>query len=194
MASGIPEICFLERGPCSDSVDGLAQIEDTPGNVAGLVSDGWSLIIGIAEPGVRKRIAERYTGCPFVSVAHPSATFGVGQREIFDCSAGSSACAGARLANHISVGNHVVVHANATIGHDSILGDFASIMPGANVSGNVRLHDRVYLGTGSAIINGANDRFLDVGAGAIVGAGAVVICDIPAEETWVGVPARAVRK
>lgn len=190
VALGIEKLCFLEREVTTPLFDGLPIYEDTPETVEGLCRDGWELIIGIAEPQTRKIIADRYAHLPFASVAHPMASFGVGQHELFTRARGCVACAGARLANHITIGDHSVIHVNATVGHDSILGDFTSIMPGVNVSGNVELKSSVYVGTGAAIINGENDRFLTIGEGAKVGAGAVVIADVPPGVTVGGVPAR----
>jgi UDP-3-O-[3-hydroxymyristoyl] glucosamine N-acyltransferase len=37
------------------------------------------------------------------------------------------------------------------IGHDCVIGDFFSAMPGSIVSGNVNIQDSVYLGNNSCI-------------------------------------------
>jgi len=53
------------------------------------------------------------------------------------------------------------------------------------VSGNVTLEHDVTVGTSAAIVQGRT-----IGVGAVVGAGAVVVDDLPAGVTAVGVPAR----
>lgn len=54
-------------------------------------------------------------------------------------------------------------------------------------SGAVRLGNNVWLGTHVVILPG-----VQIGDGAVIGAGAVVTRDIPAGQTWAGVPARPV--
>jgi acetyltransferase-like isoleucine patch superfamily enzyme len=61
-----------------------------------------------------------------------------------------------------------------------------SVNPLASVSGNVTLGDEVTVGTTAAIRQGVR-----VEAGAVVGMGAVVLHDVPAGATVVGVPAAA---
>ena len=67
--------------------------------------------------------------------------------------------------------------------------DYVSIMPGVNIAGCVFLAEGCYLGTGCSIVQGKN-----VGKYAKVGAGAVVIEDVPPYSTVVGVPAKVVEK
>jgi len=59
------------------------------------------------------------------------------------------------------------------------------VLPGANVSGNVVLEDDVTVGSGAVVLQG-----LRVGAGAFVGAGAVVTHDVAPGAVVVGSPAR----
>ncbi len=97
--------------------------------------------------------------------------------------------AGARVTTNITLGRHVDLHVNSTVGHDSVLDDFASVYPGATVSGNVHLCEGVTIGTGANVLPGVT-----VGAGAFVGAGAVVIADVEPGVTVAGVPARPTGK
>ena len=77
---------------------------------------------------------------------------------------------GARLTTHIAVGRHGYVGPNATVGHDAVLGDYVTVLPGRH--GERRRHARA---TASSIGTGANIRQgVRVGEGAVVGAGAVV--------------------
>ena len=62
-------------------------------------------------------------------------------------------------------------------------------MPGANISGNVRIADATLIGSGATILQG-----LTIGKNCIVGAGAVVTKDLPDNCTAVGVPARIIKK
>jgi acetyltransferase-like isoleucine patch superfamily enzyme len=52
----------------------------------------------------------------------------------------------------------------------------------------VRIGEEAFIGLGCRII-----QCLNIGSRAIIGAGAVVIRDVPDEATVVGVPARAIR-
>jgi len=76
-----------------------------------------------------------------------------------------------------------------TVGHDAIIEDFVTLYPGVHVSGNVYLEEGAEIGTGTAIIQGVR-----VGAWTTVGAGAVVVKDLPPGVVAVGVPAKVIRE
>lgn len=141
-----------------------------------------SFVVGVAHPGHRRAIDERLTAAGHHApiLQHPAAT--VGSRT--SLGPGSIVCAGARLTTHITLGRHVHVHVNATVGHDTTLADFTSVYPLAAVSGSCVLEDGATVGANATVIQG-----LTVGAGAFVGAGAVVVSDVAPGATVKGVPA-----
>jgi serine acetyltransferase len=61
-------------------------------------------------------------------------------------------------------------------------------MPSVNVSGEVKIEQGVYVGTGAKIIN-----LLEIGENTIIGAGAVVSKSLPANCTAVGIPAKPIK-
>lgn len=141
-------------------------------------------VIAIGNAEVRQRIDDELTGrgLTAVGLVHPQATLGS------DCRIGEGTIlnAGARATTNITLGRHVQLHANCTVGHDAELEDFVTVLPGATISGSVRLGRGVTIGTGANVLPG-----LHVGDGAFVGAGAVVIRDVEPGTTVVGVPAVA---
>lgn len=98
---------------------------------------------------------------------------------------GSILCAGTILTVDISIGSHVIINLDCTIGHDVRIEDFVTVYPSVNVSGQVVVGQGVELGTGAQVIQGKR-----ICAGSIVGAGAVVVKDIVKKGTYVGIPAR----
>jgi UDP-3-O-[3-hydroxymyristoyl] glucosamine N-acyltransferase len=55
------------------------------------------------------------------------------------------------LTTNIKIGSHTLLNRSNHIGHDCIIGDYFSAMPGSIVSGNVHIGNKVYLGTNSSI-------------------------------------------
>ncbi|MBT2537827.1 NeuD/PglB/VioB family sugar acetyltransferase [Arthrobacter sp. ISL-69] len=88
----------------------------------------------------------------------------------------------------VTIGNHVVVMPGVTLTHDDAVEDFATFAAGVSLGGGVRVGQAAYLGMNSSV----RERTV-IGAGATVGMGAVVLADVPAGETWAGVPARAIK-
>lgn len=82
------------------------------------------------------------------------------------------------------VGPRTFLMARAHVGHDAYIGADCELAPGTVVGGHAILEDGVRCGIGALIL-----PWKKIGAGARIGAGAVVTKDIPAGETWVGNPA-----
>jgi len=101
---------------------------------------------------------------------------------------GTIICAHSIITVNVEINSHVIINLNCTIGHDSVIRDFATLYPSVNLSGITNINRAVELGTGMQIIQGKT-----VGEYSIVGAGAVVVRDIPAKCTAVGNPAKPIK-
>lgn len=150
-------------------------------------SRGLTVVIAIGNTAARARIANRLDrhGVDSPVLVDPRARVG---RDV-TVGAGSIICAGSLLTTDIRLGRHVIVNLNVTIGHDAELADFVTLAPAVNVSGHVRIAEGCDVGTGSATV-----QDVSIGEWTIVGAGAVVACDLPANTTAVGVPARVIKE
>jgi acetyltransferase-like isoleucine patch superfamily enzyme len=96
---------------------------------------------------------------------------------------------GVRIGVGVELGEHVHVQYNATISHGCTVGDFTTICPGVVLSGEVTVEDDVFIGANATVIHGG----ITIGRGALIGAGAVVIDNIPPGAVVAGVPARKIR-
>ncbi len=144
------------------------------------------VICAVGDPVVRKRLVARSQDCGarFGNIIHPSAVL---TRRV-TMGEGIVITAGCIFTNQIRIGNHVHVNLHCTIGHNAALEDFTTLGPGVHVSGWVTLGEGCYVGSGAVII----DR-KSAGAWSVVGAGAVVISDVPPYSTVVGIPAKVIR-
>ena len=97
--------------------------------------------------------------------------------------------AGNIITSQIRIGDHVFLNLGCTVGHDAILERYVNCAPNCNISGNVKLCEGAHLGTGVQVLPGVR-----VGEWTTVGAGAVVIHDLPANVVAAGVPARIIRE
>lgn len=101
---------------------------------------------------------------------------------------GTIICAGTIITVDIQIGAHVILNLDCTVGHDAIVEDYVTIYPSVNISGNTIIGESSELGTGCQIIQGKK-----VGRQSIIGAGAVVVRDIPDKCTAVGIPAKPIK-
>jgi sugar O-acyltransferase (sialic acid O-acetyltransferase NeuD family) len=101
---------------------------------------------------------------------------------------GSFIGANSILTTNIKLGNHALLNRGNHIGHDSVAGDFFSMMPNAVVGGNVTLGDNVYLGSCSNIREKIN-----ITSDVLIGMNAAVVKDITESGTYVGVPAKKLK-
>lgn len=101
---------------------------------------------------------------------------------------GTIICAHTIITVNISIGNHVIINLDCTIGHDAVIQDFVTLYPSVNISGMTKIGRAAELGTGMQIIQGKT-----IGEYSILGAGAVVVKDIPTKCTAVGSPAKPIK-
>lgn len=146
------------------------------------------IVIGIGNPETKEKIIKsikKVGDFKFPIIIHSSAVIG----EYIKIDEGSIICAGNILTTDIEVGKFVTLNLNCTIGHDVVINDYVTIAPGVNVSGNVNVGRCTDLGTNSVIIQGKK-----IGEHSILGAGAVVVKDLPSYTTSVGNPAKVIKE
>ena len=92
------------------------------------------------------------------------------------------------LTTNIKIGKHALLNRGNQIGHDTIIGDYFSAMPGAIISGNVIVYDCVYMGTNSSIKEKTSIHSL-----VTIGMNGCVIKNIEQPGVYVGNPVKMIR-
>ena len=133
---------------------------------------------------VINRVRDILPEVKFGTLVDPS----VEMSEFIKIGQGSIICAHTLMTVNISIGNYVIINLDCTIGHDAEIQEYVTIYPSVNISGNVTVLSYSEIGTGTQIIQGKN-----IGTHSIVGAGSVVIKDIPSKCTAVGIPAKPIK-
>ena len=143
---------------------------------------GVGVVPAISTPR-RRPLVERLEaeGRRLVTVVHPSAVVARSAVLAPGCLVFPQVVIGART----RIGTGTILNRGALVGHHTTVGAHSFFGPGANVAGGVRIGDGVYVGLGAIV---REDR--TVGVGATVGAGAVVVGDVDAGVTVIGLPAR----
>ncbi|SKB40329.1 sugar O-acyltransferase, sialic acid O-acetyltransferase NeuD family [Acetoanaerobium noterae] len=156
------------------------------GNINWLKEQELYVVNAIGDPITKKKIIEKLDSSKnqYPVLIHPNVVFS----DSVNFGEGSIICAGNIITVNIEIGKHVIVNLDCTIGHDAIIGDYSTVLPSVNISGFVETEECVSIGTGSAVIQGVN-----IGRNTVVGAGAVVVKDLPANCTAVGSPAKPIK-
>lgn len=157
-----------------------------------LFESGYQFAIGISDANIRKKIFLKYVKFDFPNLFHSSVIFGLNQRNAFEGVIGNVVAAGVIFSNSIKVGNFGLYHFRSIIGHDCIINDFVSIMPGANVCGNVTLSENVLIGVSAVVLQGSPTRKTLISEGATVGANSLVLYHVEEKSTVFGMPAKKI--
>src|SRR5665647_1178010 len=172
-----------EKGKLINGFPVLGSVNDLNEWSAGSLN----IVYAIGNPVVKKEVVEKIkvSNVKYPVLIHPNVLIGMDEVSIGE---GSIICAGTIITVNIKIGKHVILNLSCTVGHDTAIGDYSSFMPSVNNSGEVNIHEAVYVGTGAKIINQ-----LEIGENTIIGAGAVVSKSLPANCTAVGVPAKPIK-
>lgn len=100
---------------------------------------------------------------------------------------GVAIMAGSVINAEVIIGDLAIVNTGATVDHDCNIGRAVHIAPQCALAGNVIVAAGAFLGIGCKVVPGVT-----VGESVTLGAGAVVIKDIPANAKAVGVPAKII--
>ena len=86
------------------------------------------------------------------------------------------------------IGAGTILNTSSVIEHDCVIENFVHIAPNCALAGNVCVKDMTFVGIGSSVIQGKV-----IGKNSVVGAGSVVIEDIPDKVLSYGVPAKVIK-
>jgi sugar O-acyltransferase (sialic acid O-acetyltransferase NeuD family) len=142
----------------------------------------YAILIAIGEPRLRRQLALLVLdrGGRLAKAIHPSAIIAadvaIGQ--------GTVIMAGVVINTGTRIGRFAIVNTGATIDHDNVIEDGVHISPGCHLAGNVICRADAFVGTGASIIPRTQ-----IGARAVIGAGAAVISDVPPDTLAAGCPA-----
>jgi len=120
----------------------------------------------------------------FVNTIHPRATIG----KNVTIGAGNVIMAGVIINPGATVRNHCFLATGAQLEHDSFLDDYASISAGSITGGKVSIGKLTAITLGVTIL----DR-ISIGENSLIGAGSLVLKDVPDNVVVYGSPAKIIR-
>jgi sugar O-acyltransferase (sialic acid O-acetyltransferase NeuD family) len=145
----------------------------------------YEVMVAIADPRDRYDTIQRLPkGVRFFTFVHPTALI----MDDVEIGEGSFIGANSILTTNIKIGKHAILNRGNHIGHDCVIGDFFSAMPGSVVSGNVRIYDLVYLGNNSTV-----KEKLSIHSLTTIGMNGAVVKHIEESGTYVGVPVKKIK-
>lgn len=176
------EIVFLDDH-AQGRVNGFPVIGTTLLLENSLSPEQFDIAVAVGNNRIRRQIAEKAAALGFNlpvlihpdAYVSPSAT--VGQ--------GSVVMAKAVVQAGSVLKDGVIVNTAATVDHDCLLDAFVHISPGAHLSGNTHIGEESWIGTGAC-----SRQQIRIGSRATIGAGTVIVCDIPDGMTVAGNPAK----
>jgi UDP-N-acetylbacillosamine N-acetyltransferase len=102
--------------------------------------------------------------------------------------AGTVVAAGAVIGPDCRIGPNCLINTSSSVDHESRLEEGVHVSPGAHLAGRTHIGRLTWIGIGASVV----DR-VTIGTECTIGAGSVVLEDIPPRSVAVGVPARVVK-
>ncbi len=180
-----PDVVFYD-----DRYEQIGEIEGIPvrGPISALfdADEFEEVFVAIGDNVLRYEITQRLlrAGRTLISIIHPHTA--ISPRSCI--AEGTIAVAGTVVNCGAQVGRGVILNTLSSVGHDCIVQDFAQLVSGANLAGAVVIECGVFLGIGAKVA-----PQVTIGAWSVVGAGSIVLEDLPPRSFCYGAPARVIR-
>ncbi|HUS35598.1 MAG TPA: acetyltransferase [Verrucomicrobiae bacterium] len=184
-AGGFSPSLVIDDQPKSDRLAGVLVQSAKSVDWQGL--GNFRFIVAIGDNATRARLFEELKGRgglpetiihPFSWIS-PSALIG----------AGTVVFGGVVVNADARVGENCILNTSCSVDHDANIAAHVHLCPGVRLAGNVTIAERTMLGTGAVCIPG-----IKIGADAKIGAGSIVVRDVPDRAKVFGNPARVYGK
>ena len=142
------------------------------------------LFVAIGNNDIRKKFCREHHD-QLVTLIHPSAVIA----KDVQIGKGAVVMANAVINPGSVIGDGCIINTASSVDHDNVIGNFTHIAVGAHTAGTVKIGECVWLGIGAIVSNNVN-----ICSRCVIGAGAVVIKDIDEAGTYIGVPARMIKR
>jgi len=96
---------------------------------------------------------------------------------------------GTHIMPYTKIENYVMISMNVNVAHHNLLKEGVFLSTGVNYGASIVAHKKAYVGIGATIMTGISQ----IGENCLVGAGAVVIKDVPDNAIVAGVPAKIIK-
>ncbi len=142
-------------------------------------------VCALGQPQVKRACLEPLLdkGARFIQLIHPSVLIG----DRVELGEGVVLCPRVTLTSDIVIENYASFNLNSSAGHDVSVGAFSQVNSFCDLTGGVEVGREVLLGSHATVLPGTK-----IGDRSIVGAGSVVLRDVPDDTTVFGSPAKAV--
>ena len=128
------------------------------------------MIVTIGDCRIRRTVVQKLGEASFLSLLHPTSIIA----DSVKIGKGTVVMAGTIINPYTMIGSHCIINTGASIDHDSIIHDFVHIAPHCTLCGQVEIEECTWVGAGTTILQG-----IHIGKDCFIGAGAVVVRDIP---------------
>lgn len=149
-----------------------------------IANSDYEFITAIGDNKKREEISKS-PNLKFYTAIHPSAQIGLDVK----IEEGTAIMANVCINSSARIGKHCIINTGAIIEHDNIIENYVHISPNATLGGTVKVGKLTHIGIGATVKNNVT-----ICKNCIVGAGAVVVKNIEEEGTYVGMPAKKMKK
>jgi len=184
--AGCDVVALVDEDRARRGLDGVPILHDAREAAQQYGDAHWCVSVGDnhTREAVVARLREIAPSLRFAALTHPGA---VVARDV-EIGEGTVVMAGAVINPGTVIGKHCIVNTGACIDHDNRLEDFSSVAPRVATGG------KVTIGHGAAVCIGACIQHgVAIGEHTVIGAGSVVLRDVPASCVAFGVPCKVIR-
>ena len=178
----IPISGFLDENP--EALKGFSYSIPHMGLIQSFIPQpGDQLLMAIGDPKAKKKlyIDLKSKGAVFAQLIHPTAVVARTAR----LGEGVVICPLAFVSADAFIGNLCAINGNSSVGHDVMLGDFATLSAHVDITGWVHVDECVFFGSGARVL-----PKVKIGKGARIGAGSVVMRSVPKDCVMYAPPAK----